>query len=274
MWNLIKITLLVGLGAYGGLLMLMRILEPRLIYFPRKELVATPYDEGLAFQSVSFTTSDGVQLFGWFIPAGDPNSTVLFCHGNGGNISHRIESIRLFHRLGLSTFIFDYRGYGLSEGQPTEQGTYLDAEAAWQYLIQTEGYAPSDIVLFGRSLGGAIAARLAHRHAAAGLIVESAFTSVRDIGSQMYPYLPVRLLSRFDYNTKTWIEKTNCPILIVHSPDDEMIPFSHGQRLFDAAPAPKQFLEISGSHNSGYLDSGPVYEEGLNSFISAILHDG
>ena len=193
---------------------------------------------------------------------------VLFCHGNAGNMSHRLESIRVFHRLGLSTLIFDYRGYGQSEGKPTEQGTYLDAEAAWRYLVQRQEVDPAEVFVFGRSLGGAIAAWLARGHTPKALIMESTFTSVPDIAAHLYPYLPVRLLSRFHYNAVDYVRQVNCPVLIVHSRDDEMIPFSHGRRLFETANEPKEFLEIRGSHNEGFMTSADRYEEGLASFLS------
>jgi len=193
---------------------------------------------------------------------------ILFCHGNAGNISHRLESIQVFHRLGLSTFIFDFRGYGQSEGRPTEQGTYLDAEAAWHYLVRERQMSPTEIIIFGRSLGGSIAAWLAQDHTPKALIIESTFTSVRDIAAELYPYLPVRWLCRFNYNAMDYLHQLNCPVLIVHSRDDEMISFSHGRRLFETANEPKEFLEIMGTHNEGFMTSAKRYEDGLDSFIS------
>jgi len=192
---------------------------------------------------------------------------VLFCHGNAGNISHRLESIEIFHRLGLNIFIFDYRGYGQSEGKPTEQGTYEDASVAWRYLTQQRQVNPNEIIVFGRSLGGAVASWLAQSHSPGALILESTFTSLADIAASLYPYLPVRLLLRFKYNTAEYLGKVNCPVLIVHSRDDEIMPFSHGCRLFEMASEPKKFLEISGTHNEGFIISGKDYEKGLNAFI-------
>ena len=168
----------------------------------------------------------------------------------------------------MDVFIFDYRGYGQSEGKPSESGTYRDAEAAWQYLVEERKVDPNRIIIFGRSLGGAVATWQARNHTPVALILESTFTSVPDIGAKYYPFLPVRLLSRFKYDTAEYLKGVNCPVLIVHSPDDEMMPFSHGQRLFEIAKEPKGFLEISGSHNEGFIISGKRYEEGLNAFIS------
>ena len=247
------------------------VFQSHYVYYPERIISADPSNVGLEFKSVSFETEDRVKLSGWLIPSEGASGVILFCHGNAGNISHRLESIQIFHRLGLDIFIFDYRGYGRSEGRPSEIGTYRDAEAAWQYLVEERQVSPNRIVVFGRSLGGAVAAWLAHRHTPGALILESTFTSVPDIGAKLYPYLPVRLLSRYKYDTARYLDGVNCPVLIVHSREDEIMPFSHGQRLFERATEPKEFLEISGSHNEGFIMSGKHYEEGLNAFISMYL---
>jgi len=178
-----------------------------------------------------------------------------------------LESIQIFYRLGLDVFIFDYRGYGQSEGKPTEHGTYEDAEAAWRYLVEERQTNPRQIIIFGRSLGGAVASWLAQSHTPGALIIESTFTSLTDIAATLYPYLPVRLLLRFEYNTAEYLGRVYCPVLIVHSPDDEIMPFRHGQQLFEMARKPKKFLEIFGTHNEGFIISSKGYETGLNAFI-------
>ncbi|MBW2596340.1 MAG: alpha/beta hydrolase [Deltaproteobacteria bacterium] len=261
----------VAVCSYIGFMVLIFLLQPRFIYFPERDFYETPDKAGLSYETVSFKAADGVNLSGWFIPAGKPRGVVLFCHGNAGNISHRLDSILIFHHLGLSTFIFDYRGYGASEGKPTEAGTYLDAEAAWRYLTEERDLPPTGIILFGRSLGGAIAARIAQDHKPEALIVESTFTSVPDIAADIYPFLPVRLLSRFDYNAGEYIGRVACPVLVIHSTGDDIIPFAHGRRLFEAAKEPKQFLEIAGTHNDGFVTSAKSYKEGLDAFISKHL---
>ncbi len=238
------------------------------IYYPERVFSADPSSIGLDFENVHFETADGVKLSGWFVPSENARGVILFCHGNAGNISHRLESIQIFHQLGLDVFIFDYRGYGQSEGKPTEQGTYKDAEAAWQYLIEERQVKPNEVIIFGRSLGGAVASWLAQRHTPGGLILESTFTSLPDIAAGLYPYFPVRLLLRFEYNTAEYLGRVDCPVLIVHSRDDEIMPFSHAQRLFEMAKEPKGFLEITGTHNEGFITSGRRYEEGLDAFIS------
>ncbi|MBI2819353.1 MAG: alpha/beta hydrolase [Acidobacteria bacterium] len=256
---------------YLTLCLMLRLFQADLIYFPVKEVSATPRQAGLDFESVTLLTDDNLKLAAWWIPAPNARAAILFCHGNAGNIGHRLESLQIFYRLGLSTLIFDYRGYGESEGNPSEQGTYLDAEAAWQHLVEQRGAEPDRVVFFGRSLGGAVAIWLATRHPPAGLIIESTFTSIVDMGAAQYPYLPVRWLARFHYNSLETIPRVRSPVLVVHSRQDEMIPFRHGQSLFQAANEPKAFLEISGDHNGGFLTSGPVYQEGLRSFLDAHL---
>jgi len=274
LWSICWPVGLVVAGLYVALAAVLFVSQSRLVYFPQRDIIATPDQIGLSYEAVAFEAADGVRLSGWLVPAqGPPRGVILFCHGNAGNISHRLESIQVFHRLGLSTFIFDYRGYGQSQGKPTERGTYLDAEAAWRYLVQERQVAPTEIIVFGRSLGGAIAAWLAQSQTPRALIVESTFTSVPDMGAQLYPYFPVRFLSRFDYNAMDYLRKVDCPVLVVHSRDDEMIPFGHGRRLFEAANEPKALLEIRGTHNEGFVTSAEGYQDGLDSFISRYAGD-
>ncbi len=257
-------TVAAGYGVIAGLLYLY---QDQLVYFPERALIATPTRAGLAYEPVRFTSTDGVALSGWFIPAPNARATLLFFHGNAGNISHRLESIRQFHQLGLNVFIFDYRGYGESEGVPTEAGTYRDAEAARRYLVETRGLAPEHIVYFGRSLGAAIAAWLATQHPPRALIVESAFTSVPDFGAEIYPWLPVRLLARLRYPTQEYLRSVQAPVLVIHSRDDEIVAFRHGERLYGSANSPKELLEIRGGHNDGFLVSGAHYTRRLDGFL-------
>jgi fermentation-respiration switch protein FrsA (DUF1100 family) len=259
------------LGLCLGILVFLYLIQDRLLYFPLAHLSATPADINLSYEPVTLTTSDGVMLSGWFIPAENARGVVLYFHGNAGNISHRLDSIELFHRLGLTVFIIDYRGYGQSQGRPTEQGTYLDAEAAWHYLVEEQQISPEQIVLFGRSLGGAVAVWLAQQHTPGMLILESTFTSVPDVAAKHYPFLPVRWLSHFQYNSLQRLPTIKCPILVIHSPDDEIVPYDHGQQLFAAAPEPKYFLKLTGGHNQGFLITGQTYQTGLANFINTYL---
>ncbi len=260
--------LLVCLLCYLALLLFVFLLQKQMVYFPSRGIGSTPSVIGLPYREVAFKTSDNLLLSGWLVGDDKSRDVVLHCHGNAGNISHRLDSFFIFNRLGLNTFIFDYRGFGRSQGSPSEKGTYLDAEAAWQYLTETGHIPPGRIILFGRSLGGAVAARLATKVKAKALILESTYTSVPDLGADLYPFLPVRLLSRFQYNTRAILHKIDVPVLIIHSPQDEIIPFSHGEALFEAAKEPKQFLKISGSHNEGFINSIEIYMDGLKEFLS------
>lgn len=245
--------------------------QEKLVFFPTRNLAADPLAIGLAFEDVHVGTEDGVTLHGWFVPAENARGTVLFFHGNAGNISHRLETIALINRLGMSLLIFDYRGYGLSTGKPSVAGTRKDAQAMWRYMISERGIEPSHIVLWGRSLGGAVAAGLAVDVKPAALILESTFTSVVDMGRRHYPFLPVGLIAKGKYPTIKHVPELKAPLLVVHSPDDEVVPFAMGRRLYTAATEPKNFLEISGSHNSGFLQSGEQYVDGVNRFISPVL---
>jgi fermentation-respiration switch protein FrsA (DUF1100 family) len=238
------------------------------MYFPTRGLSATPADYGLEYESVNFTTEDGLKLHGWWIPAEAERAILLFFHGNAGNIADRLDSIGIFHRLGLTVFIPDYRGYGLSEGSPSEQGTYLDALAASRYVTEERGVAPSRVVIFGRSLGAAVATMLASKHPPQALILESAFTSVPDMAARLFPLLPARLVLGMKYDNLKRIEQIRCPLLVIHSRDDEIIPFEHGRRLFEKANDPKRFLEIRHGHNDGFVLSGPLYINGLSEFLS------
>ena len=264
LWSII----IVPLSVYLAFTAAVWVLQPKLLYFPERNYDATPEAISLSYESVSFKTADGVKIYAWYIPAERSRGAILFCHGNAGNISHRLFFIDLLNRMGMSVLIFDYRGYGWSEGKPTEEGTYRDAEAAWDYLVTEKKFNPGEIVIIGRSMGGSIAARTARDRKPAALIIESAFTSVPDIGAEVYPYLPVRWLSRYDYNTLEFLKRVSCPVLVIHSPQDEIIPIHHGKRLYEAANPPREFLEIKGSHNEGAVISGRFYTEGIDSFIA------
>lgn len=260
-----------ALAVYLALAAFMYATQSQQLYFPLRALDTTPAAHGMPYRDVTLATADGVRLHGWLVPADEPRGVLLFFHGNAGNISHRIDSIRVFREMGLSVLILDYRGYGQSEGSPDEAGLYRDAEAAWRYLREEEGMEPGQIVLFGRSLGAAVAAWLAARENPAAVILESAFTSAPDFAAELYPWLPVRLLLRFDYDTRAALAKIRAPVLIAHSRDDEIVPFRHAERLFAAANEPKAMLEMRGGHNDGFLRSQPGYGEGLRRFVDRYL---
>ena len=258
-------------AAYGGLMLWLFVFQSSLVFYPEidRKVIATPKLAGLQYQDLYLKTPDGINLHGWYVPAAQPRGTVLFLHGNAGNISHRIDSLKMFNRLGFNTLIFDYRGYGNSGGKPTEEGTYRDAETAWRYLSDQLHIPGCRIVVYGESMGGAVAAWLAARQKPAALVIASSFTSVPDMGQQLYPYLPVRLVTRIHYDTREYLRSVSVPVLIAHSPEDDIIPFAHGQALFAAAKPPKQFLELAGGHNNGFIFMRETWVMALGDFLGA-----
>lgn len=271
-------TILTLLGAAVGFYVLLGALlffmQERMVFLPNlpgRALEATPQRLSLRYDDVRFETDDGVALHGWYVYARESRGTLLFFHGNAGNISHRLDSIAIFAALGLDVFIVDYRGYGQSEGRPGEQGTYRDADAAWRYLLEQRNLDPARIVVFGRSLGGAVAAYLAADNRAAALIVESSFTSAEDMAARLYPFMPVRLLTRLRYPVIDYVALNRNPVLIVHSREDEIVPFHMGEELYRAATAPKAILELTGDHNGTFLIDRDRYVAGLDAFVTAQL---
>ncbi len=263
--TLVVVYLIVVFLVYAG--------QSRLIYFPEieQEISNKPSAIGLDYTSVNMATADGERLHGWWVSVPDAKGTVLFFHGNAGNISQRINYLSMFKRLGYNTLLFDYRGYGQSSGVPSESGTYLDAQAGWRYLTEIQNISPERIILFGESLGGAVAAWLAAREKPGLLVLASTFTSVPNLAAQIYPFLPVRWITRFHYNTLESLQSVTCPVFIAHSPEDEIIPFEHGQQLFQAASAPKRFLSLEGGHNIGFIFMQPAWIKSLGAFMDANL---
>ena len=249
-------------------------LQPRMLFFPFESLSATPVDWGLDYEDVRFFAEDGVELHGWLISAPTRRSTspdtLLFFHGNAGNISHRRESIAIFTALGLDVLIIDYRGYGRSDGSPSEQGLYADAAAAWTWLTRTRAIPAEKIVIFGRSLGGALATQLAARTQPAALIVESSFDRLQSLAETHYPLLSHLIPLRYRFASVEHMAAVRCPVLVLHSPDDQVVPYRLGQRLYEAASEPKVFVELHGDHNQGFLRSQPQYQEALASFLKGL----
>lgn len=242
---------------------------------PGRTLDATPEDIGLAFEDLLIDTADGERLHGWYVPASHTRGVLLFFHGNAGNISHRLESIQIFNRLGLDVLIVDYRGYGQSTGKPSETGTYRDAQATWDYLVKSRTIAPGRIIVFGRSLGGAVGAWLASQlppeQAPAAVIIESSFTSGAAMARRLYPFFPARLLTRLKYPVVEYAARLGSPVLVVHSRDDEIIPFAMGRAIFAAVNQPKEFIELRGDHNAGFWISRAAYAAGLEKFMTEAL---
>ena len=261
-------------AAFAGLCVLVLVFQGRLIYFPGGPPQMDPSLMGLAFEDVEVEAADGVRLHGWWIPAPDAAGTVLFSHGNAGSIEGRMRAARVLVDMGLSVMLYDYRGYGRSEGRPSEEGLYRDAVAFHDHLVQRRGVDPQRLLLYGESLGVAVAIELARRRPVAGLFLESGFTSMADVGAVHYPWLPVGLLLRHRYENEDKIGTLEVPILIIHSPDDELVPFSHAHRLLTAAGGTKELLETAGGHNDGGYLQRAEWQRAVGEWVRRVLGGG
>jgi len=254
------------------LLVMLRWFEHSQVYLPSRALEAAPAELGRAFEDARFKADDGVALHGWFFPA-DTNSprariAFLICHGNGGNISHRLDLCAALLKTGAGVFVFDYRGYGQSHGRPGEEGTYRDAQAAHAWLRQ-KGFRGGDIIAFGESLGGGVVSELALRETVGGLVLQSTFTSIPDIGAEIYPWLPVRWMSTIKYDTHTKLPRIKVPVLVMHSRADDLARFSHAEKNFAAANEPKAFCELNGRHNEAVWEQ-TEFREATEKFLKLV----
>jgi fermentation-respiration switch protein FrsA (DUF1100 family) len=267
-FSILKFLLRTAFLVVVALFVLFRYIEARILFYPTRALEVFPDQAGLKFREVFFEADDKVKLNGWFVPSDGARHTVLFCHGNAGNISHRLEKIRFFNELGLNVFIFDYRGYGQSQGKPSEKGLYKDIEAAYGYL-RSQGIADDQIIGYGESLGGAVIVELAFRKTMKALILDSTFASIKEMVRNFNPLLPSWVLSsRFDSEAK--IRSIRIPKLIIHSLNDEIIPYAQGKKLYAAAGEPKTFLQIRGAHNSNFFESELLLRKGIGDFMAMI----
>jgi fermentation-respiration switch protein FrsA (DUF1100 family) len=237
------------------------------IFHPQAQFDAVPSDLHLNFEDVYFKTEDDKKLHGWFFPVEDAVSTLLLCHGNAGNISHRLDNVRLLLDQKIQVFIFDYRGYGRSTGRPSEIGIYRDGLAAYDFLVHTRHIRPDRIIPFGRSLGASVAIEISLRRAVRSLIVESGFTSTKEMAKGLFPFGFFSFLLPPHYNNVEKLPQVKVPKLIIHGDKDEIVPFSMGQTLYQSAGPPKYFLPLKGAgHNDTYIAGGRKYFEALTAF--------
>ncbi|MGW8258214.1 MAG: alpha/beta hydrolase [Thermoguttaceae bacterium] len=250
---------------YLSILLILMFLENHLIFIPSRYPSGDWSPAGLEFEDVFFQSADGLKLHGWYVPCESPKATILFCHGNGGNVTHRTNILLKLHELGASVFIFDYRGYGRSEGKPTEAGVLADARAARDWLAKREHIPEKDVVLMGESLGGAVAVDLAAKDGAKALVLISTFSNLPDVAAYHYAFFPVRMLMRTEFNSAGEIAKYHGPILQMHGQADTIVPFKFGRKLYDAANEPKKLIVLP---NHDHNDPLPEkFYAALNDFL-------
>lgn len=245
-------------------------IENFFVFFPDRNIDLLPDDLGLVCRDIYFETGDGERLNGWFFPVSGEKSSpvILFFHGNAGNMSHRLENIQLLLEQDIRVFIFDYRGYGKSSGRPTEEGLYLDGLAACDYLLENEGVSTGDIVLFGRSLGAAVAVNTALNRSVRSVIMESAFLSTKHMAKTMPLFMPLSYFLPPNYNNLEKVRAIKAPKLFIHGDDDEIVPFSMGETLYRESEPPKYFLCLEGAgHNDTYYKGGDDYFLTLAKFV-------
>ena len=255
--------------AYSTLLIGFYFFQSKLVFVPTKGLQTSPKEIGLEFETHIIGKD---KIYSWFIPVKNKDAmTVLICHGNAGNISNRLSTIDFYHRqIGLNVMIFDYSGYGKTPGKPSEEKTYQNSQDVFDYMVDTLKISPNKVIVDGRSLGGAVAIDLATKRTFKALIIQSTFTSIYNMAKSMFSVLPTKWVQHIYYDSISKVEKINCPILHIHSPDDQVIPFTMGEALFKKLPNPKKFVEIHGGHNSGWMDSMEIYEPAIKQFIQSL----
>ena len=260
-------TLIFLLFTYSGVLASLYIWQDKLIFFPSKEIIETPKDYNLPYKDLYFSLDSQTKIHAWLIENPKAKSVIILCHGNAGNIANRLHLIYHIYQMNFSILIFDYPGFGKSTGKVNEESSYQAAQKSWDYLVEEKKVKSNHIIIWGRSIGGAIAAHLAKNKQAEALILESSFTSLLSIAKKQFPVFPIKQIARYSYDTSKIIAEIKIPTLIIHSKEDEIIPFTHGEELYKKANEPKQFLEIKGSHNEGWFISRKKYFKEIKEFI-------
>lgn len=266
--GLLALTLVVF--GWAGLVALLYFKQNDMLFVPTEELAGTPRDVGMPYEELAVETADGETLAAWWLPRDDARCSVIHFHGNAGNRSHRLPDAQRFAELGCNVFMVDYRGYGGSTGAPSEEGTYADALASWDAAVGA-GADPKSTVVFGRSLGGPIAAYLASQRPAAGLVLESTFESLPALSDDLFPWLSFEWLVRNEYSTVSHLTAFDGPVLVLHSTEDDLIPFAHGQTLAAKAGERGRFVELRGDHNHGPSQTGQGYRDAMSDFVDVVV---
>jgi len=268
----VSLLLIPGMAAaaYAALLLVVYLMQDRILFPADRDVYRDPSAYGWDFEEVDLAVAGETTCL-WWVPLEDARGVVLFSHGNAGNIADRLESIGLLRSFGLSVACYDYGGYGRSTGAPSEKRACADARAVWRWLTEERGVAPEDIILFGRSLGGAVTADLAPEVKPAGVVLESTFLSAAAVGRRSFPWLPLRLILKHPFESDRKVGRIQAPVMVIHSPEDRVIPYTHGRRLFELAAEPKRFVEIRGDHNTGFVESEDAYRAAWEDFLRDVL---
>jgi uncharacterized protein len=259
--------LAIGGGVFAIFGLRLFVLQSRLVFRPSRELLGTPQNCGYAFDSVVLKIAGGVCVRGWWIPGSGARKAILYFPGSIGNMSCELTTLVWLANTGAQVMTIDYPGFGQSDGRPNESGCYQAAEAAWRYAVEQRAIAPADILIFGRSLGVAIAARVAARNPCGGLVIHSGIASVPAVAARRYPVFPVYLFCYIRFNTLKYVPRCDCPILVMHSRTDRVIPISHGERILRAASSPKRFVLIPGDHYTNDWHAAPNLADEVASML-------
>lgn len=276
--KMILYIVLIVAGTYLALSVMLFFFQERMVFVPGRKVFATPAAYKIDFEDLYLKTANGVTINAWYVPAKDAKYTVLFCHGNAGNIANRLETAAFYHNNGFNFMVFDYPGYGRSTGKPSDKGLLSSAETAWKYLTEIRKLDPKSIIVIGRSLGGSAASHLAAKYDPAMLCLEATFVSVKEAAKDVVPFMPVGLICRISLPTGENLSKVKCPVLLIHSPHDEVINYRHGERLFEIAPEPKEFHTLKGGHNDcWFIDQSryaEIFKVFLNKYVDKPQADG
>jgi len=258
------------IGIYLVLMGLMYLFQDKLLFMPFSEMVQTPASVGMDAVDFWVETNDGVRIHGWYFPNERSEYVIVLSHGNAGNISYRLEIARALLQSGAAVLMYDYRGYGKSEGNPTETGLYSDLFAVIEGLQDQKEYKPNQIIMYGRSLGGAVAARAAAEYKLGGLVLDSAFKNLRAMVRDVYPFVPSKL-AKYDFPTERFLRvERNYPVMVMHSPQDEIVGFHHGEYLYELLDEPKRFVELRGGHNDNFMLSKDLIEKNWTWYLEEI----